>query len=153
MVKEGIIMKTALRIRTNRLADALRGYIERRLQAGLARFSSRVAHVSVRISDVEGPSGQRLYSSRVEAEVRPSGGLLVREVSNGDLYAAIDLSFDRLGRALHRTLAGNELPTGTTPGRGARLPASPLRGGGFHAWPPGDAYRESIGKESGHDAS
>lgn len=98
-------MKTAVRIRTRQLADALRGYAERRLRAALEPFAGRIGHVSVRISDTEGDSGQRLYSSRVEAEIRPSGGPLVQEVSDADLYVAIDRSFEGLGRALHRRLA------------------------------------------------
>jgi ribosomal subunit interface protein len=123
-------MKTAIRIRTSQLTDALRGYVERRLQASLGRFSSRVGHVSVRISDVEGASGQRLYSSRVEAEVRPSGGPLVQELVDADLYAAIDLSFDRLSRALHRTLAWSTgVPTTAIPGRSGHVSAGPLGGG------------------------
>jgi ribosomal subunit interface protein len=104
-------MKSVVRIRTSLLADALRGYIERRLHASLARFASRVAYVSVRISDVEGDHDRRSYSCHVEAEVRPSGGTLVEEVFDPELYAAIDLSLDRLGRALQRTLAwGTEVP-------------------------------------------
>ena len=104
-------MKSVVRIRTSLLADALRGYIDRRLHATLAPFASRVAQVSVRISDVEGGHGRRSFSCHAEAEVRPSGGALVEEVHDADLYAAIDLSLDRLGRALQRTLAwGSELP-------------------------------------------
>jgi ribosome-associated translation inhibitor RaiA len=88
----------------------LRGYIKRRLDFNLARFANRLSHVSVRISDGDGPSGGRLYSCRVEVEIRPSSGLLAREVSDPDLYSAIDAASDRIGRALHRTLAWDGEP-------------------------------------------
>ena len=67
-------MNIAVRIRTSQVSDALRAYIRRRLQFSLARFADGLAHVSVRVSDTEAASGDRLYACRVEVEIRPSGG-------------------------------------------------------------------------------
>jgi ribosomal subunit interface protein len=110
-------MNIAVRIRTSRVSDGLRAYVQRRLQFSLARFADRLAHVSVRIAHTEGASGERLYVCRVEAEVRPSGGPMVEEVADRDLYTAIDLAADRAGRALRRTLAWGREVAGHDDGR------------------------------------
>ena len=98
-------MKIAVRIRTPRDSDALRAYIRRRFEASLARFADRVGHLSVLVSNGERTAGRRMYLCRAEVEVRPSAGPLLQEAAHHDLHAAIDLTADQLGRALHRRLA------------------------------------------------
>jgi hypothetical protein len=56
--------------------------------------------VSVGISDIDSGTGTRYYSCRVEAELRPSGGSLIEEVSDSDLFRAIDRAMDQVGRGL-----------------------------------------------------
>ena len=97
-------MRVVVRIRTRDASDALRAYTLRRLQFSIARFADRLSHVSVRVADAEGNAGQRQYACRVEVEIRPSGGPLVEEVVDRDVYTAIDLATDRLGGALRRRL-------------------------------------------------
>ena len=93
-------MKVAVRIRSRQLRDALRAYIDRRVYSSLGRFADRLHHVSVAISDIDSGTGTRHYSCRVEAEVRPSGGPLVADVADSDLFRAIDRAMDQVGRAL-----------------------------------------------------
>jgi ribosomal subunit interface protein len=93
-------MNVAVSIRSRQLRDALRAYIDRKVHSSLGRFGDRLHHVSVGISDIDSGTGTRYYSCRVEAELKPSGGPLVEEVSDNDLFRAIDRAMDHVGRAL-----------------------------------------------------
>jgi ribosome-associated translation inhibitor RaiA len=98
-------MNVVVGVRIGRVREGLRACIRRRLELSLARFGDRVAQVTVRVSSREATSLGRLYVCRAEAELLPSGGALVEEVTDHDLHRAVDLAADRLGRALRRTLA------------------------------------------------
>ena len=93
-------MNVAVKIRIRQLKDALRAYIDRRVYSSLGGFADRLHQVSVGISDRDSAKGGRYYSCRVEARLRPSGGSLVEEVSDTDLFRAIDRAMDQVGRAL-----------------------------------------------------
>jgi ribosome-associated translation inhibitor RaiA len=93
-------MNVTVRIRSRQLRDALRAYIDRRVYSSLGRFAERLHGVSVGIADIDLGTGTPYYSCRVEAELMPSGGPLVEEVSDGDLFRAIDRAMDQVGRAL-----------------------------------------------------
>jgi ribosomal subunit interface protein len=93
-------MNVAVRIRSRQLRDALRAYVDRRVYSSLGRFADRLHHVSVGISDIDSGKGTRYYSCRVEAELKPSGGSLFEEVSDTDLFRAIDRAMGQVGRAL-----------------------------------------------------
>jgi ribosomal subunit interface protein len=116
-MESGEDMDIVVKIRIGRISDGLRACIRRRLEFSLARFADRLAHVSVRVSDREPTPDGRLYVCRVEAEIRPSGGALMEEVTDHNLHGAIDLAADRLGRALHRTLVWNGDAAGAHGGR------------------------------------
>jgi ribosome-associated translation inhibitor RaiA len=93
-------MNVAVMISSRQLRDAVRGYVDQRVQLDLARFADRVQRVSVGISDVDEATGDRSYSCRVRAEVTPSGDPLVEEALHHDLFRAIDGAVYQLGRAL-----------------------------------------------------
>jgi len=113
-------MNVAVKIRSRQLTDAVRAYIDRRVYSSLARFAHRLHHVSVGISDIDTGTGAWHYSCRVEAELRPSGGSLVEEVSDGDLFRAIDRAMDQVGRALWEGVRSSTRHESTTrPGRAA----------------------------------
>ena len=93
-------MNVTVRTRIRHLGDALRAYIDRRVYSSLAEFAGRLNQVTVGISDRDAGTGGPLYSCRVEARLRSTGGSLVEEASDGDLFRAIDRSMDQVGRAL-----------------------------------------------------
>jgi ribosomal subunit interface protein len=91
-------MQIEFRIQNTDAAEAIRGYIERRLRFGLGRFGSRVRQVTVRIS-----SSANETECRITTELRPFGRVAVREVDT-DLFAAIDRATGRVGRLFGREL-------------------------------------------------
>lgn len=86
------------------LPEALKDYTKRRVRLVVGRFGRRIAHVTVRISDVNGPRGGSDKLCRVEA--RLWGRLpLVAEDTAADLRQAVDRAIDRIGRAIERAVA------------------------------------------------
>jgi ribosome-associated translation inhibitor RaiA len=81
------------------LAQAFRGYVERRLRFALGRFGARVGQITVRIGG-DGPADNRC---RISMEVLPFGRVAVEE-SDPDLFAAIDRATGRIGRLFGREL-------------------------------------------------
>ena len=93
-------MNAAVRIRIRHLRDGARAYIDRRVYSSLAGFAGRLQAVTVGVSESDAGTGGRHYSCRVEAQRGPTGGSLVEEASDGDLFRAIDRAIDQVGRAL-----------------------------------------------------
>lgn len=86
------------------LPDALTEYARRRVRMAVGRFGRKIAHVTVRIADVNGPRGGADKLCRVEA--RLWGRLpLVAEETAADLRQAVDRAVDRIGRAIERAVA------------------------------------------------
>lgn len=97
-------MQVEIRRRNVAAAEALREHIERRIHFALARFSSRVARVTVRLSDVNGPRGGLDKQCRVTVALRGARRIQVENLDAG-LYAAIDRAADGAGRSVGRELA------------------------------------------------
>lgn len=92
-------MQFAMHIHDTDLAQALRGYIERRLRFVLGRFGGQVGEVTVRIAP-DGPGGHRC---RVSAEAKPFGRVAAEE-TDCDLFAAVERATGRIGRLFGREL-------------------------------------------------
>ena len=86
------------------LTQPIRTYIDRRVRMVLGRFGRKLARVSVRISDVNGPRGGVDKLCRIEARFWGRLPLVVEDVA-GDLPQAIDRSIRRMGRAAARVAA------------------------------------------------
>lgn len=96
-------MRVEVRGRGVSASTALREHAGRRLRFALGRFGARVARVSARLADVNGPRGGVDKECRLAARLQPAGELVVSE-RDADLYAAIDRAASRLGRAVSREL-------------------------------------------------
>jgi len=83
------------------LTPSLLEHVERRLQFALARFDGRVTRVTVRVADLNGPRGGVDKRCRIAVRVRPAGEIAVEDTCP-DLYAAIDVAADRIGRSVQR---------------------------------------------------
>ncbi len=95
-------MEVDVRIQDNDLKTAVRNYALRRIHFTLGRFTSTVARVVVRISDVNGARGID-KSCRVGVDVLPSGRVVVEQI-DADLFTAIDRACERVGQALRRRI-------------------------------------------------
>jgi putative sigma-54 modulation protein len=93
------MMRVELRVRNTDLVDAIRRYIEERLNFELSRFKDQVGRVRVKISGLNGPRGGTKKSCRISADFNPIGRVAVREIDL-DLYAAIDRAAGRVSRLL-----------------------------------------------------
>lgn len=101
------------------LTDALRDHVERRLLFALGRFGRRVAAVSVRIEDVNGPRGGADKRCLMAVRLNPRGEVVV-EKTDSDLYAAVDRAAGRLGEGVARDLARWRPPFRTSGSLGTR---------------------------------
>lgn len=85
------------------LTDTLRAYAWRRLQFVLSRFRPRIARVKVQLKDLEAPNGVDVKQCQLVADILSIGEVNV-EVTDSDLYEAIDRAADRLRKAIGRGL-------------------------------------------------
>jgi hypothetical protein len=90
-MSEGAI-SVQVRIREAELVDAVRSYVERKLQAGLQRFAGSLRNVQVTLQDVNGPRGGVDKSCRIAAELIPSRCWIRLEARNANRFAAIALA-------------------------------------------------------------
>jgi ribosome-associated translation inhibitor RaiA len=85
------------------LIDTLRAHVERRLQHTLGRFGPYILRVTVLLVDLNGPHGGRDKQCRIAVALSQAGHLHV-EVSDADLYTAIERAADRIGQVVTRDL-------------------------------------------------
>jgi ribosome-associated translation inhibitor RaiA len=85
------------------LGERLLEHLERRLRFALGRFASRIAGVSVRLSDVNGPRGGIDKRCRIAIALIPRGVVRV-EAPGDDPFALVARAAKRAGRAVHRAL-------------------------------------------------
>jgi ribosomal subunit interface protein len=88
-------------------SEALRAFIEHRLQSSLRRHVDHVSRVRVRVGDVNGPRGGTADKvCTVEVEVEGGGhsrAVVVRGFAD-DIYTAVSDAAHRVGRAVDRRL-------------------------------------------------
>lgn len=77
------------------LAEALRTYLERRLQFALAPHGPQLGMVTVRVDDGKESGKPRIKRCEVKAELMPTGEVVASE-TNADLYVAIDRAVRRI---------------------------------------------------------
>ena len=102
-------MKLFVRSSNVPLSQPVRTYIDRRVRMVMGRFGRKIARVSVRVSDVNGPRGGVDKLCRIEARFWGNLPVVVEDAA-GDLRQAIDRSIHRMGRAVAR-VAGKRLAT------------------------------------------
>lgn len=79
-------------------------YVERRLLFALGRFSDVVQNVDVTLSDINGPKGGQDKLCRMRVTLKRQAKPVVADVLHEDLRSSIDLTADRLGRAVARAV-------------------------------------------------
>jgi putative sigma-54 modulation protein len=84
--------------------DEIRACVERRVAFALGRFGSRIRHVTVWLSDVNGPRGGPDKSCQVSVTLVPGGQVTVA-AGRAESLEAIGRAVERAGRAVARELA------------------------------------------------
>lgn len=81
----------------------LREYIERRLYFALGRFEPTINHVTVRVGDVNGPSGGVDKRCQIVVKLQASGrNPVVVDDNDETLLTAVSRAANRAGRAVAR---------------------------------------------------
>ncbi|CAN5910531.1 hypothetical protein BH11PSE8_BH11PSE8_01220 [soil metagenome] len=83
--------------------DALSGHAKRRLRFVLARHSDRIARVSMRLGDCNGPRGGMDKFCRVQVHLIDAPVAVIHDIG-ADLYEVIDRAADRAGRTVVKHL-------------------------------------------------
>lgn len=96
-------MELDVRGRHLQVSPALRTHLKRRLGFALDKVAHRVASISVRLEDVNGPKGGLDKRCRIRV-AGARGGVVVVEEYASDAYVAVDLAAARAGRAVLRSL-------------------------------------------------
>lgn len=96
-------MKIDIRGHHVTIPDELRAQAERRLQFALSRFGHRILHVTVQLTDVNGPRRGIDKQCRVTVALLGSGQVRA-EVLDSDFSRAIDRAADRIQRVVTREL-------------------------------------------------
>jgi putative sigma-54 modulation protein len=92
-------------------SEALRAFVEHRVQSSLRRHVDRVSRVRVRVGDVNGPRhGVADKVCCVEVELDHTRAVFVRGFAD-DIYAAVTDAAHRVGRAVDRRLGRLQLAT------------------------------------------
>jgi putative sigma-54 modulation protein len=100
---EGIKMNFELRTHHVDLVNALRAYVQRRLQFKLGRHAGHVRKLNLRLTEQDGAASGNAKLCLIAAELVPSGKLIIMETAS-DLYVAVSRAIERLRRALRRKL-------------------------------------------------
>ena len=108
----GGFMQLELRIQNAALAEAFRGYVERRLRFSLSRFGGRVGRVVVRVASPGRVHSMTETVCNIWIRLVPFGTVTVKETS-ADLFAAIDRAVGRAERSVaHRLGARSGVKAG-----------------------------------------
>jgi hypothetical protein len=116
-------MRIDIRSLNDRVDDASRAFIERRLLFALGRFGSRIQRVMVRLEDLNGPRGG--LDKRCHIEVRmPGRGVLVVDVRDLELGPAVSRAAERIARRVRDELATRRAQRQRGSVTATRLPAA-----------------------------
>lgn len=96
-------MQTEVIARSFPLTDAMRRYVNRRVEFSLSVRRSHIKCVVVRLSDNNGPRGGNDKCCRIQVVVPGQADIVVKDTES-DLYAAIDRATDRISRTVARRL-------------------------------------------------
>ena len=89
--------------RNVRINDALKQFVERRLEFAIGRFARRITDVQVRLSDLNGPRGGLDHDCRIIVHMHPRGEIMVEDRA-ADSESAVALAAGRAGQALRRAV-------------------------------------------------
>jgi len=86
------------------MSDAMREHLERRIQFALSRFGDQVRRVNVHIWHRDAVQEGGHNGCRIEVAVQ-NVGIIAADDMHPDAYEAIDVSIERVGRAVGRALS------------------------------------------------
>ncbi len=95
-------MQMIVRSQSFKLPPELSDYVQKRLEAGLRRFSDRIDRVMVLLTDVNGPKGGADQQCEMKVKLK-SSGIIVAKATDVDIALAVGHALDRVLRQIkHR---------------------------------------------------
>jgi ribosomal subunit interface protein len=85
------------------LSGRLREHIQRQVRFALSRFADRIQRVRISVADINGPRGGQDKRCLIQIDMTAKPGL-VAEVTDSNMYAAINRSASRANRLVSRCL-------------------------------------------------
>lgn len=95
------------------LTPSLRDHLKKRLQFAFVSLQNRIATVSVRLRDLNGPKGGRDMLCQVSVVIPGRPQLLVKDIQE-DMYLAIDCALKRASYRASRIVARQRQATRKT---------------------------------------
>jgi len=95
-------MQILIHARDYAVTAALRDFIKRKLGFGVGRFADRIARVSIRLKDTNGPRGGVDQHCRVDVAMN-TRGTVAAEATELDIYTAIKVAVARVARRVGTT--------------------------------------------------
>lgn len=83
------------------LTSALKHHIRRRLGFALSSISEQMRHVTIRLSDINGPRGGKDKLCHVHIALNGVSDVVIEDTET-DMYNAINRAIDRAGRTVSR---------------------------------------------------
>jgi ribosome hibernation promoting factor len=96
-------MQLEIRRQDAHLDEAMREFVERRINFALGAFEDKVARVSVNLDDVNGPRGGVDKQCRILISMRRGTPVMVEDL-DVDLASAVGRAADRAGNAVSRRI-------------------------------------------------
>ncbi len=96
-------MKTDIQARGFNLTKAIRAYTERRIFFAVSFAQHYVQHITVRLSDINGPRGGQDKRCQLVLKLNGAPSLVIEDTED-NLYAAIDRAVRRASQSVARNL-------------------------------------------------
>lgn len=97
-------MKLELHSSRIEISESTRSYVERRIAFALGRFADVIESVAVRLEDINGPRGGIDKLCRMRVRLVGQRSPIIAEVVDLETRVAVDLTAERIGRAVARNL-------------------------------------------------
>lgn len=97
-------MKLELHSSRIEVSESIRSYVERRIAFALGRFTDVIDSVVVRLEDINGPRGGIDKLCRMRVRLIGQRSPIIAEVVDLETRVAVDLTAERVGRAVARNL-------------------------------------------------
>lgn len=104
-------MQINIQARNFALSDEVTRFVERRLRFALGRLDEKILHVTVRLSDINGPRGGIDKHCHLHVALKQVPDVVIED-TEADVFVAVTRAADRAGRAVLRRLDKQRNPAG-----------------------------------------
>jgi putative sigma-54 modulation protein len=96
-------MQTQILCRGFKLTQAIRRHTEKRLMSAISFAEHHIGHITVRLSDINGPRGGEDKRCQLVLKMKGMPSVVIEDIET-NLYAAIDHASERAGQVISRLI-------------------------------------------------